>query len=237
MAENSDNTKDKEKLLDAFEEKLDKILIKAEEKKSTELVDIFTAILLSLATIGSAWCAFQSTLWGGIQTFELAYSGKAGRIASENFIKAYQKRAFDATMVMKYIDASEEGNIKMQDFYFSKFDSTLKKNTVEWLKLDPFNNENAPNSPMRMQTYVLKEEIDAEIQSNLSAEKLASANEANTTSDKYVALTVFFAAALFFGGIAGTMNSIMVRNVCLIISSLIFLITLILLINMPVTAI
>ncbi|MBK8550503.1 MAG: hypothetical protein IPL53_05340 [Ignavibacteria bacterium] len=200
-------------------------------------MDILTAILLSLATIGSAWCAYQSTLWGGVQTFELVDVNKAGRLSSENFIRGNQKRTADAIILMKYIDASEEGNIKMRDFYFSRFDSTLKNSTSEWLKLDPFNNPGAPNSPMRMKSYVLKEETEADNQLNRSGEKLASANEANRISDTYILLTVLFAAVLFFGGVAGTLQSDLVRNICLILSAIIFCVTLFVLISMPVTTI
>lgn len=233
----TEDTEKKEILLTEFEGKLDKILAKIEEKETTQLVDILTAILLSLATIGSAWCAYQSTLWGGVQTFELAAAGKAGRLSSENLIKSNQKRTADAIVMMKYIDANEEGNIKMRDFYFSRFDPIMQKATLEWLKLDPFNNPNAPNSPMRMPSYELTEDIEAVIQLNLSVEKLESANEANKTSDRYVLLTVLFAAVLFFGGIASTLQSNLVRNICLVLSAIIFCVTLFVLINMPVTTI
>jgi hypothetical protein len=232
-----ENTVSKEKMLDDFEKKLDKIIHEIEKKKTVQVVDVLTAVLLSLATVGSAWCAFQSSLWDGIQTFELVASAQAGRLSSENFIKANQKRMMDGLLLMQYINANEEGNIKIRDFYFSKFDSTMKIATQEWLKFDPFNNTNAPNSPMKMPSYVLKEETDANDQINLSLKKLESADNANSTSDRYVLLTVLFAAVLFFGGIASTLQSILVRNICLILSALIFILTLYLLFNMPVTSI
>jgi len=231
------DTDKKEELLKQFEIKLDKILDDIKESKTTQLVDVLTAILLSLATIGSAWCAYQSTLWGGIQTFELAASGKAGRLSSESYVKALQRKAADGMLVIQYIEASEEGNIKLRDFYFSRFDPVLKNAAVEWLKLDPFKNPNAPNSPMRMPSYELNDDIEGLNQMKISTEKLASANEANRTSDRYVLLTVLFAGVLFFGGIAGTIQSSLVRNSCLVISSIIFCITLYLMINMPVTTI
>ena len=232
-----ENTASKEKMLDDFEKKLDKIIHEIEKKKTVQVVDVLTAVLLSLATVGSAWCAFQSSLWDGIQTFELVASAKAGRLSSENLIKANQKRMMDGLLLMQYINANEEGNIKIRDFYFSKFDSTMKTATQDWLKNDPFNNANAPNSPMKMPSYVLKEETDANDQINLSLKKMESADEANTTSDRYVLLTVLFAAVLFFGGIASTLQSNLVRNICLILSAIIFILTLYLLINMPVTSI
>lgn len=233
----SNETEKKEILLDAFEEKLDKILSEVKEKNTTQLVDILTAILLSLATIGSAWCAYQSTLWGGVQTFELAAMSKAGRLSSENTIRANQKRTNDGLVLIQYLNSIEDGNNKMRDFYFSRFDTVLKVATLDWLKTDPFNNLNSPNSPMRMAKYELHEETEAIVQLQLSAKKLESANQANQTSDRYVLLTVLFAAVLFFGGIANTMRSRLIRNLCMILSAIIFILTLLVLSSMPVTSI
>ena len=82
------------------------------------------------------------------------------------------------------------------------------------------NNINAPNSPMRMPSYVLDVENEALNQLDESVDKLASANEANKTSDRYILLTVLFAAVLFFGGIASTFQANLVRNICIILSTL-----------------
>lgn len=32
-------------------------------------VEIASAVILSLATMSTAWCAYQATLWSGVQTF------------------------------------------------------------------------------------------------------------------------------------------------------------------------
>lgn len=44
-------------------------------------------------------------------------------------------------------------------------------------------------------------------QEGQSAQEYARAMQANQTSDTYVLLTVLFASVLFFGGIAGTVDS------------------------------
>lgn len=230
-------TEKKEILVDAFEVKLDKILSDVNGKNTTQIVDLLIAILLSLATVGSAWCAYQSTLWGGVQTFELAANSKAGRLSSEYTVRANQKRTSDGLILFQYLNSIENGNVKMGDFYFSRFDTVLKAATIDWLKLDPFNNLNAPTSPMKMAKYELQEEIEALAQLNLSVEKLESANIANQTSDRYVLLTVLFAAVLFFGGISNTMRSRFVRNICMILSAIIFMLTFFVMIYMPITTI
>ena len=79
-----------EKKLNVIEKKLDEVISEVNQKRSTGILDILTAVLLSLATVGSAWCAFQSTLWDGIQTFKLMDAHQAGRLASQKEIESYQ---------------------------------------------------------------------------------------------------------------------------------------------------
>ncbi len=221
----------------AFEEKLDSILEKGKQSRSTGFIEVLTAILLSLATVGSAWCAFQSALWGGVQTFELAAAGKAGRLATENTLKGLQLRFIDAVLVMQYVNAQKNGDQKLADFYFSRFDENLQKATLEWLEKDPFNNPKAPNSPLKMPSYNIKEETAAFNEEQLNLDKMESANNANKNSDRYILLTVLFAGVLFFGGIASTLKSNLIKNVCLLLSALIFVSTVIVLLSMPVTTI
>ncbi len=43
-----------------------------EKERLKHSIELATAIIISLSTIASAWCAYQATLWGGIQTFRLS---------------------------------------------------------------------------------------------------------------------------------------------------------------------
>lgn len=233
---NESNLK-KEDHVSNLEKKIDNITKSIEKNRETKITDILTAVLLALATIFSAWCAFQSTLWGGEQTFNLAFGSRAGRLASENNVKSIQIRSVDALLLVEYINAGVRGDKELQKFYYDRFNPILKKSTDEWLSKDPYNNPNAPNSPLAMVSYVLPEDIEAQKQLEEAADFVEQANEDNKTSDRYILLTVLFAGVLFFGGIANTFRSRMLLNVCLIISAVIFLITTFFLFWMPVTTI
>jgi hypothetical protein len=50
--------------------------------------ELLVAVILGLATLGSAWSGYQSGLWSGIQTFRLAESTAAGRRAGEKAVYA-----------------------------------------------------------------------------------------------------------------------------------------------------
>lgn len=232
-----ESLKEKEKIINEFSEKLNLIIKEIEERKTTQLIDILTAVLLSLATVGSAWCAYQSNLWNGIQTFEIVDANRAGRLSTENSLRAAQLRSIDAIIFMQYLNAEKTGNKDLAAFYYSRFSPNLKTATDEWLKKDPYNNINSPNSPLAMQTYHINEEAEIENQLQINTNKMESANKANKTSDTYVLLTVLFAGVLFFGGIASTIQSTFIKNFALVLSGIIFVATFIVLCGMPVASV
>jgi len=60
--------------------------------------ELIVAVILGLATLGSAWSGYQSGLWSGIQTFRLAESTAAGRRAGEKSVNANQLRGVDLVL-------------------------------------------------------------------------------------------------------------------------------------------
>src|SRR5438477_7303588 len=100
---------------------LQRILAAVEKDKRTRWMEITCAVVLSLATMSSAWCAYQATLWSGVQTFRLDAAQKAGRESSAIHMEALQLRAFDASMFLSYVNAKNEGNERQEQFLFKRF--------------------------------------------------------------------------------------------------------------------
>lgn len=213
---------------------LQRILEAVEKDKRSRWVEITCAVVLSLATTSTAWCAYQSTLWSGVQTFRLAAANKAGRESSEATLAALQLRAFDGSMLISYFEAESRGDKKMATLHLARLRPESKKAFEAWMKTDPFNNPAAPPGPFKMAEYVQPELEEAKRQEALAAERHAAAHQANATSDTYVLLTVLFASVLFFGGIAGTLDSRRLRIMILAIALALFVVTLVYLGTMPI---
>jgi hypothetical protein len=213
---------------------LHRILKAVEKDDRNRWVEIACAVVLSLATMSSAWCAYQSTRWGGVQTFRLAASSKANRASSAANLAALQLQAFDASMGVSWMQAKHEGNERQEKFLFDRFRPEMKKAIVAWLTTDPFNNPSAPLGPMKMAEYVQPELAEAKRQEELAAREYDSAEQANRTSDAYVLLTVLFASVLFFGGIAGTLDSRRLRISILSIALVLFVTIVAFLGTMPI---
>lgn len=213
---------------------LQRILEIVEQDQRNRWVQITCAVVLSLATMSSAWCAYQATRWSGVQTFRLAAANNAGRDSSAASLAALQSRVFDASMGISWMQAKFDGNDRVEKFLFDRFRPEMKSAVEAWLKTDPFNNPAAPQGPLKMADYVQPELAEAKRHDELSAREHAVATQANQTSDTYVMLTVLFASVLFFGGIAGTLDSRRLRIVVLALALAFFVVTAAFLGTMPI---
>lgn len=213
---------------------LQRILGAVERDQRKRWAEITCAVVLALATTSSAWCAYQSTLWGGVQIFRLAAANTASRESSAAILAALQSRTFDASMGISWMQAKHEGNARQEKFLFDRFRPEMKKAVEAWLKTDPFNDPAAPLGPLKMAEYVQPELAEATRQDEQSAREYAKALEANQNSDTYVLLTVLFASVLFFGGIAGTLNSRRLRVSIMSIALALFVVTVVFLGTMPI---
>src|SRR5271166_3705992 len=62
---------------------LQRLLSTVEDSARSRRLEIASAMLLGLATIASAWCGYQSTLWSGAQTFSLVAANEAARKSTQ----------------------------------------------------------------------------------------------------------------------------------------------------------
>jgi hypothetical protein len=211
-----------------------RILDDVEGKERKRWIEITCAVVLSLATVGSAWCAYQSALWSGVQAFRLAESAQIGREASQNHVAALQFRGGDAQMLFAYLEAKSRGDEKLAGVIQDRFRPDAKQALDAWLKTDPFNNPNSPRSPFLMAEYAQPERDAAERLQDESGRKMEAAQKANKSGDRYVLLTVLFATVLFAGGIGSTVQSRRVRWVLFVISVVLFATTVISLATKPI---
>jgi hypothetical protein len=180
--------------------------------------ELIVAVILGLATLGSAWSAYQSGLWNGIQTFRLAESIAAGRRAAEKFVHANQLRGVDVVLFEAYLRALTENNSRLAEFLFQRFRPEFKVAAEAWLATRPLKNPSAPSSPFVMKEYSLA--VDKEMQQVRQEEvtRFTEARKANEVSDTYLLLTVLFSVALFLGGITAAFKRRKIRGTVLALS-------------------
>ena len=197
-------------------------------------VEFFGALVMSVATVMTAWCGYQATLWGGDETrfyiVASTYQAEAGQLENQALLRG----GIQVGLFSQYVTARAQNNDELADFFFERFPTELKTATEAWLAMDPFDNPDAPQSPFGMPEYQLPEEVEAQQAEQLSQERFEAALQADERADRYVLLTVIFAMVLFFSGISGKFQWQVIDAAVLAFGVLVLLAGLVLLVQMPV---
>jgi hypothetical protein len=190
---------------------------------ASDRIELIATIVMALAAIATAWCAFQATKWSGIMSIEFS-SANAARVEStraENL--ANSQRAVDVDVFTAWLDAVAteigEGTIPpvrengytpqegtLSAFYFDRMRDEFKPALDAWLGSDPLNDDESPPTPFAMEEYRL---AAAELANDLvvqSEEHRDAALDSNQNGDNYVLTTVGFALVIFFAGVSSKLK-------------------------------
>jgi len=186
--------------------------------------EIISAFLLSFATIASAWCAYQSSRWSGVQTITFFEANNARSESIRKSNEALQLATIDVGIFTEFVAAYTEGNQQMKDIIMQRFRPEMKPAVDAWFATDPFNNPDAPPSPFVMEEYRSAAQVESDRLLTISEQKFQEAKQANQTSDNYVMLTVIFTSVLFFCGISTHFESFPIRATLLVIAVILYVI-------------
>ena len=167
-------------------------------------IELVATILMSVAVVCSAYCAWQATRWGGVQATAFAEASSMRLESSKAMSTGVQQTAYDAsTLLQLAVFAYSEGGTRTVTEFSERFmREEFKPFVDEWLAFEPFKNPEAPKTPFELEDFK-----NAEIESARGLEEKASASfeeakAANQTGDDYILATVYFATVLFFAGVS-----------------------------------
>jgi hypothetical protein len=197
-------------------------------------LELLSAVLLALATVATAWAAYQSRQWTGEQS--QGYSrATATRIAvNRSAALANRQVQIDVATFVQWVNAYQERRDALARFYRARFRDEFKPAFAAWLAAKPFENPNAPRTPFDMREYRLKTAVKANRLEKTAAAASERAKEANQRADNYMLAVVLFASSLFFAGISTKLGTPRVRAAILGLGWVLFLGTVIWLATFPV---
>lgn len=214
---------------------LRRILELVEQGRSRGRLELVIAVVLSLATLASTWCGYQSSQWGGMQNASQSAADTAERKAAESTIVALQRRTQDGLVVLEFWRAMRTGDSKSVETIRFHMNATLRTAVQASLDDGILTNPEVAG-PLQRPEYRLTEEIEAATMREDAKRLKADAATAGQTAGEYVLLTLMFASVLFFGGIGGTFAERRIRMVLASIAVLLFLVAAGVLLGLPVFA-
>jgi len=171
-----------------------------------------SAILMALATLGTAWCSYESSKWNGQSSSFATEAGRSNQQAALLHLEGNQVTMLQAKMFTEFIDAQMSGKEKLANFYLDRFPPELRKAYDAWIAEKPFENPKADPHPFVPNLYQPRFVQDAR-QANADAGRNdAEAKRASAVAAHYLSNTVLFAAVLFFAGTSARFDHRYVRQ-------------------------
>jgi hypothetical protein len=166
------------------------------------ILEFWAVLLLSFATLTTAWSGYQAALFSGEQSKNYAQSNGLRIHAQNGFTKAGQFRIEDLLIFNRWLDARETDNTRLERIYRRRFRARFVPAFRAWIAEHPVTNRHARPSPLYEPNYRIPEAIRAAALDAKADKRNAEGTKAKDTDDKYILSTVFFAVVLFFSGIS-----------------------------------
>jgi ferric-dicitrate binding protein FerR (iron transport regulator) len=195
-----------------------------EESHSTSrrerLLELTAVLLLSAATVCIAWSGYQAAKWSGHQARHYAQASTARALANRAATLGGQERIQDLLNFNRWLEVSTEGNDQLAQLYERRFRAEFVPAFNAWVAQDPLHNTAAIPTPLLMPQYKLANLEKADALEQLGDQRFEEAKQATENADRYIFVTVLFAAVLFFAGISMRFNWLAMRLTVLGLSAI-----------------
>jgi hypothetical protein len=203
------------------------------DDRHSRVVQICEAVLLALVTITAAWAGYSAAKWSTASRVDIARASTLGNLASRDDLAALSLRDFDASTFNAWFTAFTLNSPQKEAIAVRRFRPQFLVAFNAWMATDPLHNPDAPPGPTYMPQYKQPEQAQANALDNESAAKFQEGNQAATTGDSYVRITVFLAAVLFLVGIGSSFKLPGVRYALIVFGSVLLIFSIVLILQLP----
>jgi hypothetical protein len=190
--------------------------------RHTRRIEIFATILLSAATVLTAWSAYQSGRWSGVQATAFSQASASRTESVRASTQAGQQTIADVSVFTAWLTATDGGNAHLASLIAARFRGEFKVAFEAWATMSPLTNPSAPPTPFALPQYDSASTRRATGLETLATTQFNQATAASERDDDYVLMTVIFALALFFAAISTRFELPGIQNSLLGVAGVVF---------------
>jgi hypothetical protein len=201
---------------------------------SAKWLEIAAAIILSLASLLTAWSSYQAAQWSRTQSIRSNGSVTKMVESAQLSTLAGQDTLVDVVTFTNWLEAVSTDNQALADFYRARFREEFQPSFDAWLALEPLQNREAPSSPFAMSVYSPANRLEAAQRQVEAGELQVEARAAAVNAELYVRNTLFLASALFFVGMSRLFSLVKVRLALEVVAAILLLVGFVNALTLPV---
>jgi hypothetical protein len=239
-------TDDDESVLEQLSEVVDVVLADDLEPAAPEdpwerrqrILDSWTAIILAVAAVATAWASFQASQWSGVQSDAQSASAIARADAGRSATEATADTIIDSQMWLEWVNAVDSGQKARAAFLDNRFSPALKVAHADWLKGVQLDANGVPvvvpdGTPLTLESYVVAARVDSDAATSTAESLLSDADRASSNSTRFVLLAVLLALVLFFASIAMKFSRPKIQVLLTLLSMLLLVVCLVRVLMLP----
>jgi hypothetical protein len=92
-----------------------------EEVRGERWLEVVSTVLLALASVATAWSAYQARVWTGEQALGTSHATAARIAVNRNSAIASRQLQIDIATFIQWVNAHEEHRTGLADFYRARF--------------------------------------------------------------------------------------------------------------------
>ncbi len=207
-------------------------------ERRQRLFDSWTAIILAVAAVATAWATFQASQWSGTQSDAQSASSIARADAGRAATAATTDTIIDSQTWLSWIGAVDAGQKAKADFLDNRFSPWLKVAQKDWLsgvKLDATGVPVVipPGTPLELPSYVVPKQVESDADAARAEQLLADADVAAANSTRFVLLAVILALVLFFASVATKFSQPKAQVLLTVVSLVLLVVSVVRLLLLP----
>jgi hypothetical protein len=176
-------------------------------ERRERLLDSWTALLMGLAALLTAWASYQSAQWADVQTEALEAASDARTSAARLAAESARTELVDAEVWLAWLSAYGAKRDRVADFLQERFSPQLAQAQAAWLSGVAFDPEGDPltvpaGTPLDQEVYAVPERAQEAEQLARADQLIDESVQASEANSSFVVIVVLLALSLFFLGIA-----------------------------------
>jgi hypothetical protein len=173
--------------------------------------ELLSVLIMSVATVVTAWCASQAQAWSGTQTFRMAASNHLYRTSLEARVEGNQVRLFDAAQYMAYAAAKTTNNEPLSRFFHDHLRPEVQVAIDTAASQGPARSVVTPSHVTSLPDYDVPQYASAVRFARGADACQRDARTANDVGDGYTNVTVLLAMVLLLAGTASRLGDARLR--------------------------
>ena len=190
------------------------------------------AVILSLATVASAWSGYQSTRWSGENSRASRAAADLRLDATQQLAVANRQMSNDVGIFAMWFEAAVRGDERLSALIEERFRPEFAAAFDSW-RATGGSAELPPGSPFDQQAYQLAASVDGDRLNEQAVVEAAEADEFKQRAENYVLTAVLYASVLFFAGIASKMRTPSASHLAVGLSGLMFVLATLVMLSLP----